>query len=432
MKLITSFTLAGLLLLSAPLSAKPPIKGFVSRGDLDSTVDGWTSNRNGFDDPFTLIDDQGTPGDTSDDLLLGHLVDAIMVQAEWRTLEPTEGNLATNNVVDQAIRKVSDWNTAHPNNPLSIKLRVFAGMYSPKWLALNNNGNPIMCSTAHLTNENLCFVNISTKNGKNGYIPSYWKSAYATKWQNFHSLMAGRYDSRGLIREVSLGGCAVANDESFWRHKGDDTPNGNDGVHVIRHLMNKGLTLEKDKNCLKNTQFSAMSAWSKTNIGVAYNVWFDYEANGNDLIWTQNLSFTRTAMQKCVDKFGSRCNIANNSYGNRDIGDEDDSNKISFWLKLAGTEATWHNLASKFSFIRDAQNTYIQTEVWAAKKDENNQFIGGEANEIHTAILVAHDKMKIHSAEIPKLRDLKRYDTYLNDIYLSSTRVQNVRAALKE
>ena len=430
MKLITSITLTSMLLLSLPLSAKPSIKGFVSRGDLDSKIDGWTSNRNGFDDPFTLIDDQGT-SDPADDLLLGHLVDAILVQGEWRTLEPSEGTLASDNVVDQAIAKISEWNTAYPSNPLSIKLRVFAGMYSPQWLALKSEDTPVICSSKHLTNDKLCFVSISTKNDKNGYIPSYWKDAYAEKWQNFHRQMAKKYDSEPLIREVSLGGCAIANDESFWRHKGDDTPNGGNEVHVVRHLINKGLTLSKDKQCLKNTQFTALNEWKKTNIGVAYNVWFDYEANGNDLIWTRNLGYTRLVMQKCVDKFGSRCHLANNSYGNRDIGDENDSNKISYWLKLAGTEATWHNLSDNFSFIKNAQNTYIQTEVWPALRNEDKEYVGGEDNEVHTAINRANEAMKIHSAEIPKLRDLKKYDAFLGDVYLSTERVQNCRAALK-
>ncbi|MEC4725503.1 hypothetical protein HWQ46_08085 [Shewanella sp. D64] len=411
------------------LAAKDPIKGFVSRGDLKSTINGFTSNRNGFDDPNIVISSTGGP--QNGPLRLGHLVDAILVQAEWRTLEPSEGRILRNNVVDKAINSLSTWNRQNPSYPLSIKLRVFAGMYSPQWLALDRRGNPIFCSYKHKTNNELCFVQVSTKNGKNGNIPSYWKSAYASKWKNFHRKMANKYDNNNLIREVSLGGCAIGNDESFWRHKGDNTPNGGYGLHVVRYLMNKGLTLEKDKACLQNTQFDAMTAWNQTPVGVSYNIWNDYRTNGRNLIWSKNKSFTRKVMQKCVDHFGSRCLIGNNSYGNRDLGSENDSQKFAFMLKLAGTAATWHRLSSQYSFIRNPQGTYIQTEVWAALKNSNKDFVGGEDNEIHVAIDRARTEMKIHSAEIPKLRDLAFYDTFLGDIYLATDRMQNVRQALK-
>ncbi|ACA87915.1 hypothetical protein [Shewanella woodyi] len=358
MKRILASVLVCLAAHIVQVDAKDRLEGFVLRGDHSGTV----GERNHFDNPN---------GST-----WARHVDGIVVQAEWAHLQPNkDGAIRANNVIDQAISAVTTWNNANPSNKLGIKLRVFAGIYSPGWVGDE-------------TGEFFA----QYKNGKEGYMPFFWKAKkFRPLWSNFQTKLAAKYDSHPLLREVAVSGCMTHNAETMWRNPRDNSRD--DGKKNIDIMRDNGLTLLKDENCLKWQIRVAASKWPKTHIGMAYNMWQDYE-NGN----AKKPEFVNTLMDYCIERAPGRCILGNNSLGVSDIGDENKTTDVTYYLRQKG----------------DAGNLiYVQTET--------------VATDIHLAIDHGADRLHAAMAELPKLKALNK----VSATYLQSDDMQDARLNLK-
>ncbi|MGI2258033.1 hypothetical protein [Shewanella sp. GXUN23E] len=356
------YILATLLICSAfagqMAQAKDRITGFVLRGDTSGAV----GQRNHFDNP------NGANWGTS--------VDGIVVQVEWAHLQTTkDGEITSNNVIDQAITAVTQWNDAHPNNKLGIKLRVFAGIYSPAWVGKETGQ-----------------FYAQYKNGKEGYLPFFWKSKlFRPLWNTFQTKLAAKYDGNPLIREVAVSGCMTHNAETMWRNPNDN--NRDDGRKNIDIMRDNGLTLAKDENCLEWEIRIAANKWKNTHIGMAYNMWKDYE-NG----WALKPEFVNSLMDYCLAQAPGRCVLGNNSLGLADIGDETSRNDVTYYLRQKGGAGN---------------PIYIQTET--------------VADDIHVAINHGADRLHAAMAELPKLSAMAK----VSPTYLQGTNMQDARQNLK-
>lgn len=343
---------------SALVDAKNRLEGFVLRGDHNGTV----GLRNHFDNP------NGSSW--------ANHVDGIVVQAEWAHLQPTKnGAIRSSNVLDDAIAAVTTWNNAHPANKLGIKLRVFAGIYSPAWVGLETGQ-----------------FFAQYKNGKQGNMPFFWKARkFRPLWSNFQTKLGAKYDNHPLLREVAVSGCMTHNAETMWRNPRDNNrPDGKTNIQIMR---NNGLTLRKDENCLKWQIRVAAKKWPKTHIGMAYNMWQDYE-NGN----AKKPAFVNSLMDYCLQQAPGRCILGNNSLGLTDIGDENDRNDVTYHLRRKGNAGN---------------PIYIQTETVATN--------------IHRAINHGADRLHGAMAELPKLKAMNK----VSPTYLQSNSMQDARLNLQ-
>jgi hypothetical protein len=345
------------------VSMKERLKGFVLRGDADGSV----GQRNHFDDPNTSSYE------------FGNYVDGLVVQVEWAHLQPEpSGEITSNNVIDQAIEAITEWNTNHASNPLAIKLRVFAGIYAPGWVADTTNG----------------FM-VYYKNDKQGMLPKYWwKNRYRPIWEDFQNKLAAKYDHLDIIGEVAVSGVMTHNAETMWRNLGDESrPDGRTNIEV---MIENGLTLAKDEDALKWQVEAAANAWQQTPIALAMNMWKDYENN-----WTAKPSFVQELIDHCQIVCGDRIIIGNNSIGLSDVEKDDayDSGDVLYYLREA--------------FENKGMNIYVQTET--------------VADTIHRAINYAEKNIGAEMAELPKLIAMDKF----REDYLKKAAMQNARNELK-
>lgn len=344
-------------------TTKERLKGFVLRGDADGHV----GRRNHFDNPNTS------------EYNFGQYVDGIVVQVEWAHLQPEpRGEIIENNIIDQAIDAIETWNASNPDNPLAIKLRVFAGIYAPAWVADSTNG----------------FM-VYYKNGKEGMLPKYWwGKRYRPYWEDLQNKLAAKYDDLDIIREVAVSGVMTHNAETMWRNPGDN--NRPDGRRNIDVMIENGLTLAKDEDALKWQVTAAAGAWKKTPIALAMNMWKDYENN-----WASKPSFVEDLIDHIILVCGSRGIVGNNSIGLSDVEGDDayDSGDVLYYIRDA--------------YETKGANTYVQTETIA--------------DQIHKAINYANKNVGAEMAELPKLKAMAKFKPG----YLKGTAMQNARQNLK-
>ena len=366
---IKSYVQAGLLLSTLLLATnvlhayeKPKIEGFVLRGDVPSGAPG---SRSHFDNPF----DAGANW--------GDKVDGIVITAEWADLQKTAyGEIESNNVIDQAIKTIAKWNaTVVRDEWIYLKLRVFAGIYSPSWVA-----------------DSLGSMEVDYKNAKQGTLPYFWKSDFQYYWGDFQKKLAERYDNNPLLLDVALSGCMTHNAETMWRNYGSNNKTS------IEDLKAHGLTVAKDERCLLREIDIAAAAWKSTNISMAVNGWKNYDEAPDNGNYPKKIQFTKDMIDHCKAMLGNRCIVGNNSVGNKTAEKEEhlDSNKI-------------------LQYVRGyANDIYVQTTT--------------KADHIHIAINYSSEYLFASMAEIPRLKDLENVFKY----YLGSAAMQNARIALKE
>ena len=334
---------------------KAKLKGFVLRGDVE---DGAPGKRSHFDDP------------TGQDWASS--VDGLVITAEWGALQPTmDGEIASDNIIDQAIQKITDWNVGKAKGKqLFLKLRVFAGIYSPKWVG-----------------KAVGSIDVDYKNSKQGTLPYFWTDDFQKYWADFQLKLAERYDNQPLILDVALSGCMTHNAETMWRNysaKNDTT---------IETLKAVGLNIKDDEACLLGQIDAAANAWKSTNISMAINSWKDYDKKGYPL----KSSFVQKMVNRCSAKLGSRCIVGNNSVGNTTADKNEHSDK----------DKGLHYVSTY------KRHTYIQTTT--------------VADNIQKAILYGATKLHASMAELPKLSSLEKAS-----ISLDSTEMQAARKALKK
>ncbi|EOD77640.1 hypothetical protein D515_03642 [Grimontia indica] len=404
MKSLIKSVLALLLILNAnPALAEPKerITGFVLRGDVDGSVNNFTSDRNGYDDPYQLVSVETSDGQI-EQKPIGEYIDGLVVQVEWRHLQKEEaGPITENNVIDQAIARVNEWNNdPETTNTLGIKLRVFSGVFSPKWLTYHWHKGKYKLKNCekgqNATAEEMCGVRAYFKNNKQGIIPSHWKLSFRTHWRDLQEKLADKYDNVPVIRELAVSGCMTHHAETMWRNKGDY--NRPDGKHNVQALLNGGMTLESDKSCLRWQIKVAAKKWDNTPIAMAYNMWNDYEVVNDELIWTTKPQFTKELMDKCIEEADTNCILGNNSLGLNDIGDENNTDDVTYYLKEFGDAG--HHI-------------YVQTETTI-----DHQWV---------ALNHAADVLNAQMGELPKIKAMNKE----SPTFLTGSNMQNARNNLK-
>ena len=259
----------GFLIATGPSSAhaqpaKPAIRGLVSMGAFKFVGSGG--------DPVnTLAPLNAKPG----------IFGGIVIIASWAQLQPTSASEFDGSVIDQALADVREYNSKHPEKPLAVRLRIWGGFKAPGW-AMKLGGPPI--SAVH--------------NKKNRRVGRFWSPEYRQAWAGLQQKLAAKYDSRPLIREVSMTSCMSFTAEPFF------SPSENSVQEPIRAA---GFTEAAYKECLQHG-LDDYSAWKSTRIVLSVNPLRTGLNQGPG-----DPEFTMGIMRDCRKKLGVRCVFDNHN-----------------------------------------------------------------------------------------------------------------------
>ncbi|MEC4728525.1 hypothetical protein HWQ46_23665 [Shewanella sp. D64] len=380
-----SLVVAGIVAagISVEVEAKSRAKGFYTRGDISHQP----GSRNGYDDPN--IADTSKPTDW------GKEVDGIVVQVEWNALQPdapvAPGQKAVldSSWIDAAIDDVETWNDVPGNNKLGIKLRVFAGIYTPQWVK-NEAGS----STLDFKGSNF-----------DGDFPHFWKSAFKTRYKELHQLLAAKYDSEPLIKEIAISACMIKN---------ADMHRARSEYQNINILVDAGLTWQKDRNC-QTWQITAVAGkWDNTRVSVARPHFRKFKKMTSPPLkkdWPLSKSTMQSMVETC--RLESNCIIGNNSL---EIEDKDDN-------AFSNDSHPLYYVAGKYRGNQSKAPVYYQTDV---------KVVQGSVL-IHNIIHWGIQNSDVKLIELPPLKAFKKYDdnNSASTNYLASDNMQKKRTKLK-
>jgi hypothetical protein len=199
---------------------------------------------------------------------------------------------------------VRTYNAAHPEAPLGVNLRIFAGNQAPAW-AKHIAGGPVTI----FRNPNGC---------RSGPCPTtigkVWHPEYIRAWRGFQQIVAAKYDSEALVREVSITSCATQTDEPF-------VPSIDPAARA--NLIAAGYTDATGEACLMGA-IQDYAAWKQTPIHFTVNP-FNHLMPGRDRGNGRgsgrgngaglDLEFSVSVMRACRRMLGERCILANHALG---------------------------------------------------------------------------------------------------------------------
>lgn len=271
----------------APVAApslKPPLQGLVDRG-----------NANGLSS-FNL------PSEPYLDSL-----QAVIANVYWSDLQPNaQGQAIQTNQLDSALAAVTAYNNTHANH-LSVKLRIFAGIYAPNWAKTIDGWAPV--ST----------YNIQTPT-KGGTLGPFWTADYGTAYKQMMQAMAAKYDSNPLLREVTIAQCMTVFAEPFQR----DNYNLGQLLYASAQPSYTGTpySVAADEGCL-NAEIDNSTAWTQTRLSLAFNPWRPWSFNGTTYVQgAQDEAFTASVMDHCRVVLKTQCTIENNSIRDTFVGNQ--------------------------------------------------------------------------------------------------------------
>jgi len=153
----------------------------------------------------------------------------IVMTISWSDLQKTkDGQIESNNVIDQAIQMIHKWNKSkNKNDWMFLKLRVFASLESPPWLKHK----------------------IRSVGGRYNYnnhkiIPYYKRKLFKKVWKNFQHKLTKYYHDEIVLLDVSLSKCMIENSHAIKKnYKLKNTTS-------MQELNDKGLRIDAEEICL--------------------------------------------------------------------------------------------------------------------------------------------------------------------------------------
>jgi len=240
----------------------------------------------------------------------------LVIQANWKDLEPEENKLNTkiiedaltnaknDNVTDYNNNEAQDLNAAPNNRQLGVRLRIFAGCSggkpdAPTWAMKKDAGFPISVTAEYDGKVETCELG------------EFWNtnSNYAKAWRNFQKQLAAVYDSNALIREVSVTSCTSFSAEPFFlnlKHPRYDAkyPAPNPVPPLPADALGAaGFTDEAYLECLTNA-IDDYAPWQTTRLEFSFN---EFSGLGKQ----DDVAASELIMRRCRLTIGQRCILSN-------------------------------------------------------------------------------------------------------------------------
>lgn len=267
---------AALALTAAPHAAaepkqNPPMKPVI-RGFIDMQTITWHNADDGAP-TFTLDNIGKFPG----------VFGGIVLNATWAEMQAEPGGALNTTRLDHAVNEVRQYNVAHPETPLGVKLRIFAGNQAPPWAKAIAGGPLTIQRNQQGCASGRCPITI----GK------VWHPQYIAAWRAFQGAVAAHFDERPLIRSVAVTSCTMQTDEPFVMPVGQSPP--------------AGYTDAAGRACLRGA-IDDYAAWRRTPIDLTVNAFSQIQTRGIDP------NFSIAVMDACRAKLGRRCELGNHAF----------------------------------------------------------------------------------------------------------------------
>lgn len=135
---------------------------------------------------------------TRDRVVLGH----SFVNVGWNELEPTRGDYSGLGwrAIDGLLAQ----------EPEGIRLRIFSGIYAPRWL--DDISGPAVSV-------------LNPTSGTQGLVPRFWTDEYWPEYRRLMEEVAFRYDNDPRVKDVVISGAMTIFAEPFIRAGGDVASN---------------------------------------------------------------------------------------------------------------------------------------------------------------------------------------------------------------
>lgn len=263
------------------------------------------------------------------------IVNGIVLKANWRDLQPTNGNAIVHpNEIDLAIAFAQRLNRENPGLNLKIKLRVHCGVFAPEWLK-NKTGSFDIAASSDYRSDNPADTRV----------PRFWKNEYQLAFVALQQQLAVTYDNVPEIAEVVNAGTGVVFAESFMRKAGDK---GKMRQNTINYI-DAGYTVAQDEAAIRKS-IDAMRAWKQTRISMAFNP-FSKIVSASDVADDEKKAID--IMDYFISTLGSQAVLGNN--GLRD----DDADNAARWQPGGGMYAI--SQAMKGYHDKKGNGIYYQT-----------------------------------------------------------------------
>jgi hypothetical protein len=211
----------------------------------------------------------------------------MVINVTWEQLQPNgPGVLLANNPIDQALAAIRTYNIQHSATPIAAKLRVWGGFTAPAWVK-TSTGGPIQ-------------INATQPSGKHqeGTVGLFWTAKYIDNWRGLQGLLAEKYDSEPLIKEIAVTSCASNTDEPFISWIDPKT---------VAVLHKYGYSDAAQQTCLTGA-VNDYQAWKTTWIDFTFN---PFMATDSSPKVVQNPAFTIQVMESCASM--GNCILSNHA-----------------------------------------------------------------------------------------------------------------------
>jgi hypothetical protein len=222
----------------------------------------------------------GIPDNISDIAALPPGVfDVAIINVTWAQLQPNPDSLDTT-AIGRTLDAVRDYNARHPQKPLALRLRVWAGTDAPIW-AKEIGGTAISIQQWNQA----------------ATIGRFWSAPYRQAWQKLQIALAGRYDAEPLIREITVTSCSSISSEPFVLPIDQSS---------IESLHAAGLTDAAYQKCLKSAE-QDYEDWSTTRLEYPINPFRGIDTGQMVVNW----DFSVALMQAWRQRMGARGVLSN-------------------------------------------------------------------------------------------------------------------------
>ncbi|HKD44687.1 MAG TPA: hypothetical protein VKD24_03450 [Candidatus Angelobacter sp.] len=165
------------------MPAKAPLQGLVSQGTLTRQ-----SNSSSTSQPINTL--------TNIQMFPPGIFGGVVCNVNWNQLEAVQGTYDYS-VIDNFLTLVRGYNSANPQFPLGVRLRIYTGVHAPAW-ALAFGSGPVTIYQKPVTNQFPLGTPVVVGNywDETNYLAAYWA---------MQSALAARYDANEpLIRSVTI------------------------------------------------------------------------------------------------------------------------------------------------------------------------------------------------------------------------------------
>ena len=260
----------------ADAGLKEQIKGLIDRQDTS-----WINENDGIPQ-FTMANVNKFPG----------LFSGVVINTSWNALQPDSPDGLDASTIGGPLAQISTYNSQHPDRPLAVKLRVWAGANAPPW-AKSLDGAPVTIyrnKIGDCTGAPTCPLTTGRFWDVNG--------KYVNAWRALQNKLADRYDSEPLIRQVAVTSCTQQTDEPFVPTT-DKTAKNN--------LNAAGYTDLAQQGCLQSAATDDYASWVHTLIDYSFN------PMGEDMAVTKDVM-----VNHCLAPLGRRCIVDTQAVGKSD------------------------------------------------------------------------------------------------------------------